>query len=143
MSRPVRIEVRGLRLMARIGVSDEELEVERAVSVDIEVSCAENAATDTDAITDTVDYAELAGEAERLATSEPHRTLERLAARIADRIAEASSREGEITVRVAKPGPPMPQTVDQVAVTVRAFASEGGGAPPDGGRRDAPRISDE
>ncbi|MGI8726375.1 MAG: dihydroneopterin aldolase [Solirubrobacterales bacterium] len=118
MSAPVEIEIRGLRTMARVGVSDEELELERAVIVDIELRTPDNLATATDSITDTIDYAEVAAEAERLATSEPHRTLERLANRIVCRLAEVAGEGIGITVRVSKPAPPMPQNVDHVAVTV-------------------------
>lgn len=118
MSGPVRIEVEGLRVMCRVGVTDEELEVARAVVMDIEVRDRENRATSTDAIEDTVDYAGLVVEAERIATSEPHRTLERLAMRIATRIGEDAPPGARVSVRVAKPDPPMPQPVNSVAVTV-------------------------
>lgn len=124
MSRPVTIEVRGLRVMARIGVSDAELEVERALVVDVEVRDPDNAATATDALEDTADYSELAAEAERLARAEPHRTLERLAARIADRLAEIAGEGAALTVRVAKPDPPMAGAVEGVAVTVRGGPDE-------------------
>ncbi len=118
MSGPVVIEVTGLRLMARVGVTDPELEVDRAIVVDLEVGDPDNRATETDAIGDTIDYAELAAEAERIATSEPHRTLERLAARIAGRVREAAGEGASVTVRVTKPDPPMPQAVASVAVSV-------------------------
>ena len=117
MSDDVWIELRGLRVDARIGVTDAELEIERPLLIDIDVIPVSCAATETDAIEDTVDYSELAAIAERLAGEQPHRTLERLAAKIADALL-ATGGCAEVGVRVAKPEPPMPQTVDAVAVRV-------------------------
>jgi len=123
VSDDVWIELRGLRVQARIGVTDAELEIERPLLIDIDLIPFSSAATETDAIEDTVDYSEVAATAERLVRERPHRTLERLAAEIA----EALIGGGEIAeagVRVAKPEPPMPQSVDAVAVRV-ARSAEG------------------
>ena len=117
MADDVWIELRGLSVSARIGVSDAELEVERPLLIDIDLIPSSTRATETDAITDTVDYAAVAALAQRVTTAQPHRTLERLAARIADAvIAEVDC--AEVGVRVAKPEPPMEQRVDHVAVRV-------------------------
>ena len=121
MSEDVWIELRGLRVAARIGVTDAELEVERPLEIDIDLIPRSCAATETDAIEDTVDYSQVAAIAEGLATGEPHRTLERLAARIAEAIL-ATCDCAEVGVRVAKPDPPMPQPVDAVAVRVARSA---------------------
>jgi len=131
VSDDVWIELRGLRVQARIGVTDAELEVERPLLIDIDLIPFSCAATETDAIGDTVDYSQVAATAERLATERPHRTLERLAAEIA----EALIGGGEIAeagVRVAKPEPPMPQSVDAVAVRVARSAEADGGDGGDG-----------
>jgi dihydroneopterin aldolase len=117
MSEEIWIELRGLRVAARIGVTDDELEVERPLLIDIDVIPMATAAACSDRLADTVDYSRLAAEAERLATARPHRTLERLAAEIAEQIL-AGGDCAEVGVRVAKPEPPMPQTVEQVAVRV-------------------------
>jgi len=115
------IELRGLRVLARIGVTDAELEVERPLLIDVDLIPHDAAATETDAIADTVDYAEVAALVERIATAAPHRTLERLAASIAGEII-AGGDCAEVGVRVAKPEPPMPQRIDQVAVRVARSA---------------------
>ncbi len=122
MSGELWIELRGLRVQARIGVSDAELETERELVIDIDLIPSTSAATETDEIADTVDYSEVAAICERLAREGPHRTLERLAARIADALLAGVACE-DVGVRVAKPAPPMPQTVDSVAVRL-ARASE-------------------
>lgn len=121
MGDDVWIELRGLRVLARIGVTDVELEVERPLLIDVDLIPREAAATETDAIADTVDYAEIAALVERIATAAPHRTLERLAASIAAEII-AGGDCAEVGVRVAKPEPPMPQEIDQVAVRVARSA---------------------
>jgi dihydroneopterin aldolase len=123
MSEDVWIELRGLRVQARIGVTDEELEVERPLLIDIDLIPFSCAATETDAIEDTVDYSQVAATAERLAREQPHRTLERLAARIAEELIAAGGC-AEAGVRVAKPEPPMPQSVEAVAVRVARSADE-------------------
>lgn len=121
MSDDVWIELRGLRVEARIGVTDPELETDRVLLIDIDLIPRSCAATETDAIEDTVDYSRVAAIAEGLATAEPHRTLERLAAKIADRVLSDCGC-AEVGVRVAKPDPPMPQPVDAVAVRVARVA---------------------
>lgn len=121
MSEDVWIELRGLRVQARIGVSDAELEVERELIIDIDLIPLRTSAAETDELSDTLDYARVAELAERTATFEPHRTLERLGARIADAII-ADGGCAEVGVRVAKPDPPMRQAVDTVAVRVARSA---------------------
>ncbi len=111
------IELRGVRVSARIGVTDAELEVERPLLIDVDLIPISGRATATDEIADTVDYAEVAGLAERVATASPHRTLERLADQIAAAVL-AETASAEVGVRVAKPDPPMPTAVEQVAVRV-------------------------
>ena len=119
MSAGATIEVRALRLQARIGVTDLELEVERDLVIDITIETADNLATETDSIEDTVDYASVARVARELATKEPHRTLERLAAKIAEAVATRFETEC-VEVRCAKPSPPMEDRVAEVAVRVRS-----------------------
>ena len=124
MTEDLWIELRGLRVAARIGVTDAEREVERPLLIDIDLIPREAAATETDEIADTVDYAEVAALAERIAAGEPHRTLERLSAEIADALIAGGSC-AEVGVRVAKPEPPMPHDVAQVAVRIARSAEAG------------------
>lgn len=121
MSEEIWIELRALRVQARIGVTDAELETERPLLIDLDLIPARSGATTSDEITDTLDYSEVAAVAERVATASPHRTLERVAARIAEALLEAGG-VAEVGVRVAKPGPPMDQSVDSVAVRLARSA---------------------
>lgn len=118
MPREALISVRGLEVQARIGVTDAELEIKRPILIDITLSLEDCKATGTDAIDGTVDYAAAASLAAALARVRPHRTLERLAARIADELAARFDVGAEVTV--AKPGPPMEESAEFVAVTVRS-----------------------
>jgi dihydroneopterin aldolase len=112
------IELRGLAVAARIGVGDEERESERPLLIDVELLLPVAEATESDRIEETVDYAAVAELAGSIATGAPHRTLERLAGKIADRLI-ALELVAEVEVRVAKPRPPMPAGVAEVAVRVR------------------------
>lgn len=118
MPREARIEVRGLRVDARIGVTDAELKVDRPLVLDLALTVPDCAATETDEIDGTVDYAAVAALAVEIVRAEPHRTLERLAAKIADAIAGEFGVAVEVVV--AKPGPPMDADVEAVAVRVSA-----------------------
>ena len=121
MSHDVSIELRELELEARIGVSDRELEVERRLLVDLTLASPANAATESDSITDTVDYAAVATAAARVARGAPHRTLERLAAKIAASVLEGFDL-ASVEVEVSKPDPPMEETLGVAAVRVRVEA---------------------
>jgi dihydroneopterin aldolase len=122
----VTIRVRALRVMARIGITEAELEVERPLCIDIAIDSAANRATETDEIADTIDYAAVSDLAAGVARSEPHRTLERLAAKIADGVLAEFGASG-VEVAVEKPDPPMPETVAGVSVTLRAERREDAG----------------
>ncbi len=115
VSEEIWIELRALRIGARIGVTDAELEVDRELVIDLDLIPARTGAADTDEIADTVDYGEVGAIAERVATAAPHRTLERLASEIADAVLSAGG-VAEVGVRVAKPDPPMDQEIESVAV---------------------------
>lgn len=119
------IELRALRVKARIGVTDAERQLERPLLIDIDLIGEATGATDSDELADTIDYSRVAARAERVARSAPYRTLERLASEIADAVLDAGP-IAEVGVRVAKPDPPMPQQVDHVAVRIARSAREAG-----------------
>jgi dihydroneopterin aldolase len=121
MSEEIWIELRALRVRARIGVTDAELETERPLLIDLDLIPVRSGATASDEIADTLDYSEVAAIAERVAISSPHRTLERVAARIAEALLQTGA-VAEVGVRVAKPDPPMDQTVASVAVRLARTA---------------------
>ena len=118
MSEDVEIEVVGLSAYGAHGVSEAEREVGRRIVVDLAFTVPANNATVSDDVADTADYGEAGALVERIVREESCRTLERLATLIADTIEQRFGVTG-LEVRVAKPEPPMPQTVDEVAVTLR------------------------
>ncbi len=71
----------------------------------------------TDRIEDTIDYAEVADIVALAATERSYRTLERLGNVIAERLMERFGCE-QVTVRAAKPEPPIPLAIEEVAVEV-------------------------
>lgn len=71
----------------------------------------------TDRIEDTIDYSEVADIVALAATERSYRTLERLGAVIAERLMERFGSDA-VRVRAAKPEPPIPLAMDEVAVEV-------------------------
>lgn len=71
----------------------------------------------TDRLEDTIDYSEVADIVALAATERSYRTLERLGAVIAERLMERFGSDA-VRVRAAKPEPPIPLAIDEVAVEV-------------------------
>jgi dihydroneopterin aldolase len=83
-------------------------------------------ATVTDRLEDTINYSEACDIVALAATERSYRTLERLASVIAERLAERFGSE-TVRVRAAKPEPPLPLALEEVAVEVireRPFLDE-------------------
>ena len=83
-------------------------------------------ATVTDRLEDTINYSEACDIVALAATERSYRTLERLASVIAERLAERFGSES-VRVRAAKPEPPLPLALEEVAVEVireRLFSEE-------------------
>lgn len=113
----VTIEVTGLSIYTHHGVSDAEREIGQRLLMDIRMEVGDTDATVTDRVEDTVDYGTICEFAALVAQRRSYRTLERLAAEIADRILIRFAVEA-ISVKVAKPEPPIPLAVDEVSVEV-------------------------
>ena len=71
----------------------------------------------TDRLEDTIDYSEVADIVALAATERSYRTLERLGNVIAERLMERFGCD-VVRVRAAKPEPPIPLAIDEVAVEV-------------------------
>jgi dihydroneopterin aldolase len=71
----------------------------------------------TDRVEDTIDYAQVADIVALAATERSYRTLERLGHVIAERLMERFGCEA-VRVRAAKPEPPIPLAIEEVAVEV-------------------------
>ena len=113
----VEIELRGLSIYTHHGVSDAEQEVGQRLEFDVSFDVPDCDAVLTDRLEDTADYADACDIVALAATERSYRTLERLGEVIAERLME---RFGSDTVRVraAKPEPPLPLALDEVAVEV-------------------------
>ena len=120
-----RIQLRGLRFLARHGVlPNEHIEPQPfVVDVDLGVDMAVAAATDD--LSATVDYAEVHRRVARVMEG-PHRQLiETLAWTVAEDLLSAFPAEW-VRVRVAKPRAPLPGPADGAAVEVWRSRREGG-----------------
>jgi 7,8-dihydroneopterin aldolase/epimerase/oxygenase len=113
----VTIEITGLSLYTHHGVSEAEREVGQRLVIDVRLDLGESDATATDAIEDTVDYAEVCQLIALVAQQRSHKTLERLCSTIANRLLADYELEG-VWVKASKPEPPIALSVDEVSVEV-------------------------
>ena len=112
------IELRGLQAAGICGALPEEQVRTQPLEVDLDVVADLAAACRSDDLADTIDYAALVAEAERVVTSERFTLLERLAERIAEAVL-TDPRVDEVTVAVRKLRPPVPQLLATSGVRVR------------------------
>jgi 7,8-dihydroneopterin aldolase/epimerase/oxygenase len=119
----VSIEISGLSLYTRHGVSAAEREIGQRLLIDLRLDVGETDATVTDRIQDTVDYAEVCQLVALVAQQRSYKTLERLCSAIADRLLCDFEIEG-VWVKASKPEPPIPFPVDDVSVEVWREAAE-------------------
>jgi 7,8-dihydroneopterin aldolase/epimerase/oxygenase len=113
----VTVEITGLSLYTHHGVSEAEREVGQRLVLDLRLDIGETDATVTDAIEDTVDYAEVCQLVALIAQQRSHKTLERLCSTIANRLLADYDVEG-VWVKATKPEPPIPLAVEEVSVEV-------------------------
>jgi 7,8-dihydroneopterin aldolase/epimerase/oxygenase len=113
----VTIEVAGLSLYTHHGVSAAEREVGQRLVLDVRFDVGEPDALVTDRVEDTVDYGEVCQVIALIAQQRSYKTLERLCAVIADRLASQFNAVS-VTVKASKPEPPIPLPVEEVSVEV-------------------------
>jgi len=113
----VTIEIVGLSLYTRHGVSDAERELGQRLVFDVTFELAGCDATVTDRVEDTVDYADVCEQVALAAQERSYRTLERLCAAVAERLSARFGAEA-IRVKAVKPEPPIPLPVEEVSVEV-------------------------
>ena len=113
----VTIEIVGLSLYTHHGVTAAEREIGQRLVLDVRFDVGEVDALVTDRVEDTVDYGEVCHEIALVAQQRSYKTLERLCGVIADRLAARFGAES-VTVKAAKPEPPIPLPVDEVSVEV-------------------------
>ena len=113
----VQVELRGLSIYTHHGVTDAEQEIGQRLVIDISFDVPDCDAVLTDRLEDTIDYAEVADIVALAATERSYRTLERLCGVIAERLMERFGSD-LVRVRAAKPEPPIPLAIEEVAVEV-------------------------
>ncbi len=113
----VTVEISGLSLYTHHGVTAAEREIGQRLIVDLTLEVGEVDATVTDMVEDTVDYGEVCTTVALVAQQRNYKTLERLGTAIADRLLADFSIEA-VSVKCAKPEPPIALPVDEVSVTV-------------------------
>jgi dihydroneopterin aldolase len=113
----VDVEIRGLSIYTHHGVTEAEREVGQRLVLDISFDVPACDAVLTDRLEDTIDYSEACDIVALAATERSYKTLERLAQVIAERLAERFGCE-VVRVRAAKPEPPLPLALEEVAVEV-------------------------
>jgi dihydroneopterin aldolase len=116
-SASVDVEIRGLSIYTHHGVTEAEREIGQRLQIDVSFDVPDCDAVLTDRLEDTVDYAEVCDIVALAATQRSYKTLERLCHVVAERLTERFACES-VRVRAAKPEPPLPLAVEQVAVEV-------------------------
>lgn len=112
-----RIELRGLRMTAIVGVLAEERTRAQPLALDLDLVVDLTAASASDELADTVDYGAVCDAAVAAAGSSPQ-LLERLAGQIADAVLGLDARIREVVVAVRKLRPPVPHQLDSSGVRI-------------------------
>lgn len=114
-----RIELKGLKFHANHGVLEHETEFGQAFSLDITCWLGFAGAAKDDDLTQTVNYAELAETALRIATGTPRQLIETVAVEIAETAMRSYDALHAVEVTLHKPNAPIPAVFDDVAVVAR------------------------
>lgn len=112
-----RIAIEGLRLAARIGVTDDERRAPQPIVISIYIDADLEQAARVDDLSETIDYDGVVASVEALVKDSECRLLEHLADKIAAQIT-ADKRARRATVEVAKERPTVTQEVGKIAVTM-------------------------
>ena len=112
-----RIIVRGLRVPARVGVTERERASPQTVVIDVDVEADLERAATTDDVSDTVDYSALVALVAETVSSSESKLLERLGSDIVSVVSRMDGVKG-VTVEIAKDPPPIDQEVESVSVRI-------------------------
>jgi len=114
----LRLGVLGIRLVGRHGVHPEEREAGNRFEVDVEWDCLSAAAVDTDALTDTIDYQQVADLVHTINRRRAFNLIESFAGAIADEMLARFPGISATIVRVTKHAPPGLSDVDGAVAQV-------------------------
>ena len=120
-----RIEVTGIRAWGHHGVLDEEKRIGQEFTVDVTLHLSTAPAGTTDALSRTVNYAEVAHAVHEELTAGPHDLVETLAEHIAQRILTDTGCPlvRRVGIRVHKPSAPVGLPVGDVTVSIQRDAA--------------------
>jgi dihydroneopterin aldolase len=121
-----RITLTGLRVPGRHGVFEQERRDGQDFLVDITVWIDLDRAAETDELSDTMHYGELAERAAAIVAGPPRNLIETVAAEIAEDVMR-DARAHAVEVTVHKPSAPIPLSFTDVAVTARRSRRGGRG----------------
>jgi dihydroneopterin aldolase len=113
-----RIELRGLRILARVGVLPIEREQDQPLEVDLDVVVDLEAAGASDDLADTVHYGVVCDAVERAVGAGHVALLERLAELLAQAVLAVDPRIVAVDLAVRKLRPPVPQNLATSGVHV-------------------------
>jgi dihydroneopterin aldolase len=113
-----RILLHGMRFEGRHGVSDEERELPQEIEVDLEVEADLAAASETDELSDTINYSPLVKLCRRIVEERSFKLLEAIAGAIAGEVM-ATTPATAVVVRVKKLAVPIDADLDYAGVEVR------------------------
>lgn len=111
-----RIEIRGVRAMAVIGVCTHEREIAQPFQLDLDLHVDLRAAGVSDDLDDTVDYGAVTTAAARVVTEANDLLLERVAHRVVDAVLALDPRIEAVEIVLTKLNPPLPIDVGSTAV---------------------------
>ncbi|WP_018297317.1 dihydroneopterin aldolase [Corynebacterium lubricantis] len=120
-----RIELKGLQVYAHHGVLDHETEHGQTFTIDITCWVDFAEAAETDDLSKTINYAELAQLAFDIAAGTPRKLIETVASEIADTAIGRYKQLHSVEVTLHKPHAPIPLTFDDVSVVARRSRKSG------------------
>ncbi|MFP3900901.1 MAG: dihydroneopterin aldolase [Acidimicrobiia bacterium] len=118
MSPGDRLELRGLRVLARCGVPPDERARAQPLELDLDLTVDLAAAGRSDDLADTVDYGAVCDVAVAAAESGPSALLEAVAEAVASAVLAHDRRIGAVEVAVRKLRPPVPHQLATSGVRV-------------------------
>lgn len=113
-----RIRVEKIRVFGRHGVFPEERELGQDFFVSLELELDLRRAGETDALGETVNYADVVAAVVAVVSGEPVNLIERLAEKIAGTLLRNFPKLARVAVEVHKPGAPLPAPVADVSVRI-------------------------
>lgn len=112
------ILIEGLEFYGYHGQPDAEQEVGHRYAVDVRLGVDLRGSGESDAISDTVNYASVTHLLLKIGTGEQYRLLERLATRMVESVFVEFPQVREVTIRVRKLYPPMNAILASVGVEI-------------------------